>query len=252
MDFPPLFARSRMGHQMFTNGYNKLWVLGGYGKNKQDSKTYRYLNNTLFIELNMNDDVPDSSRSSSIAQHQQVRCVHSLCNVEHRSNCTKKTRITWGVVFIYPRHGYLFCIFFVVFDSHYQYDFLRSMQPMRPMQYVLLRSILTNTTHTINATNTCNQHNPSAPTGRLGTYFFTVQSVVEFTPRRQTRGVRYFGQNGAFRGGGHQPWRLVSGGIKHVYFIPSFYQYFYLYNFVVLVLNRGLITFSGHSFKNIF
>ena len=173
--------------------------------------------------------------------------VYTRCVTWSIDQIVQRRHGSLGALYLFIRDpGICFVCFFVVFDSRYQYDFLRSMQPMQPMQCILSRSILTNTTHTINATNTCNQHNPSAPTGRLGTYFFTVQSVVEFTPRRQTRGVRYFGQNGAFRGRGHQPWRLVSGGIKHVYFIPS------INNFVVLVLNRGLITFSGHSFKNIF
>ena len=44
---------TRMGHVMFTNHRNKIWIVGGYGKNTTVSKGYRYLNNTLFFELSM-------------------------------------------------------------------------------------------------------------------------------------------------------------------------------------------------------
>ena len=51
--------KSRIGHSTVTDHHNKLWIIGGYGKNKLNSKSSRYLNNTLFIELHLNqkDDI---------------------------------------------------------------------------------------------------------------------------------------------------------------------------------------------------
>ena len=98
---------SRIGHSMVTDHHNKLWIIGGYGKNKLNSKSSRYLNNTLFIELHLNqkDDIgtPTFFKSNILSNSHDgikppgygtlARAGHSTVKIANRSKYSRNNKI---------------------------------------------------------------------------------------------------------------------------------------------------------------
>jgi hypothetical protein len=71
---------SRMGHRMFVSGSNKIWIVGGYGKNRVGSKS-KYLNSTLYVELRRKFETKEQNNvsvknyrllSNSIGKHEKT------------------------------------------------------------------------------------------------------------------------------------------------------------------------------------